>query len=364
MILNTKSLLTNPSNLKIFFGEYSGFQRYDFYKYSFAKRIEEQMRNAFWNPNEISLVSDRIKFTELPKHIQQIITLNLLFQTLMDSGQGRGIESSLLEIVTSPEFEGVFKTLGYFEYIHSLSYSHILREVFPDATEVFDSIDQNDYIKHRIDKEVAAYQKLKNINDIENEEEKKKLVLELLIRIFFLEGIKFYVSFLVTYTINNSYNNKIQGITRIIKLINFDEDKHVAVGSGTLNILKKNPEEGFSELIKSSWYETKVQEICDEVVSSEIGWGKYLLSHGPIPSLTIGIIENFVKFYANLRLQALGFDPTYQAEKSDIVSWFETYKNIDLDNVAQQEGEGLAYQIGILQNDIPEGKINFTEGLL
>lgn len=361
MILNTTKLVTHPSNIKIFLGEYSGFQRYDFYKYSFAKRIEEQMRNAFWNPSEISLVSDRIKFPELPKHIQLIVISNLLFQTLMDSGQGRGIESALLEVITSPEFEAVFKTLGYFEFIHSLSYSHILREVFPNASEIFDSIEQMDEIKHRIDKEIQAYQKIKDINSIESVDEKKKAIVELLIRIFFLEGIKFYVSFLVTYTINNSYNNKIQGISRIIKLINFDEDKHVAVGSGTLNILKKNTDEGFVDIMKSTWYSDKVYEICDEVVNSEISWGKYLLSFGPIPSLTIGVIDNFVKYYANQRLQALGFKEKYQAEKSDTVSWFETYKNIDLDNVAQQEGEGLAYQIGILKNDIPEGKINFLE---
>ena len=41
---------------------------------------------------------------------------------------------------------------------------------------------------------------------------------------------------------------------------------------------------------------------------------------------------------------------------TDTEKWFETYKNIDLDNVAGQEGEGLAYNVGILKNDVPEGK--------
>ncbi|MBR4486552.1 hypothetical protein IKS57_04305 [bacterium] len=32
---------------KMFLGNYNGFQRYDNYKYPFAKQIERQMRQAF-----------------------------------------------------------------------------------------------------------------------------------------------------------------------------------------------------------------------------------------------------------------------------------------------------------------------------
>ena len=60
-ILCSDNLVPDISEQKIFFGEYSGFQRYDQPKYPFAVNLEEKMRNAFWNPKEISLVSDRIK---------------------------------------------------------------------------------------------------------------------------------------------------------------------------------------------------------------------------------------------------------------------------------------------------------------
>ncbi len=354
-ILNTKNIVPDKAKSKIFLGEYSGFQRYDSPKYNFATNIEEHMRNAFWNPNEVSMTKDSQSFFDLPDFIQEVMIRIWLFQTLMDSAQNSGMEEILASITTNPEFEAMFKTQGYFELIHSISYSHILRGIFPDSTKIFDQIEDYTEIKHRVDKEIEGYYALSNLDDLEDETEKKKTILELLIRVFALEGVKFYISFLVTYVINNNYANKIQGSTRIIKLINFDEDLHTRVISGTLNILKKNPEEGFSTLINSEWYEDKVKEIFTEVFEDEMEWAEYLLSFGNIPTLTKPVISDFMKYYIDFRVTALGCKKIYNTKKSDIVTWFDMYKDIDKDNTAQQEAEATNYSIGILKNDLEDG---------
>lgn len=354
-ILNTKQIVPDRGSSKIFLGEYSGFQRYDAPKYNFAKNIEERMRNAFWNPNEVSMTKDSQSFGDLPEFIQEVMIRIWLFQTLMDSAQNSGLEEVLASITTNPEFEAMFKTQGYFELIHSLSYSHILRGIFPDSTVIFDQIEDYTEIKHRVDKEIEGYYKVANLESLQSEEEKKKAIIELLIRVFALEGVKFYVSFLVTYVINNNYSNKIQGSTRIIKLINFDEDLHTRAISGTLNILKKNPEEGFADLINSDWYEEKVREIFTEVFEDEMEWADYLLSFGNIPTLTKNVIGSFMKYYTDVRVTALGCKKIFNEKKSDIVTWFDMYKDIDKDNTAQQEAEATNYSIGILKNDLDDG---------
>ena len=356
-IVKTSNLVPGINKQKIFFGEYSGFQRYDQPKYSFAVDIEEKMRNAFWNPKEVSLVSTRIKFPDLPEFIQEIETEILLFQTLMDSGNNRGIDDVLASKTTSPEFEAMFKTHAYFELIHSFSYSHIIREVFPNATEIFDSVKDRKEIHNRIDKEIDCFNRVSQMSD-EETEENKKIMLELLVRIYALESLKFYISFLVTYVINNSYNNKIQGISRIIKLINFDEDMHVAVMAGTLSVLKKNTEEGFSELMSTKWYNDMVVSVFKEVVEDELSWGEHLMSFGQIPTLTSGVLDNFIKYYANMRAKTLVGGVIFpNAKKSDVETWFESYKDINKDNTAQQEAEATNYNIGILKNDTVEGVI-------
>lgn len=350
------NLEKKDKNNRIFFGKYNGFQRYDNIKYPFAKQIESNMRQAFWTPEEISLISDRENFKDLPEHIKEIVINNLLFQTLMDSAQNRGLDSVMSELVTSSEWEAVFKTQAFFELIHSLSYSHIIREMFSsNAEEIFDQIYENKFIKHRTDKEINAYTEVKQYLQEQkdwSEQEAKEKILTLLIHIYFLEGLKFYVSFMVTYAINNSYEDAIPGITKIIKLINFDEDMHVAVVAGLIRILQRNKQEGFKELIDSDWYKETVYRIVDEIVNDELEWAGYLLSIGHIPSLTKEVFRNFIQYYANDRLRRIGLEPYYKnVEKTDSIEWFDMYKDINKDNTAQQESTALNYNIGNMNFD-------------
>lgn len=360
-ILCTSKLVTNGENDRIFFGEYSGFQRYDNPKYRFAVNMEEKQRNAFWNPKEISMTSDSQKFYDLPEFIQKIMIRIWLFQTLMDSAQNSGLEEILATLCTNSEFEAMFKTQGYFELIHSLSYSHILRGIFTDSTKIFDEIANYPEIQKRIEDEIELYSRVKDIDNIKDETEKKKLLLELLVSILALEGVKFYVSFLATYIINNNYKNAISGATRIIKLINFDEDLHTSMISGTLQILKKEKIEGFSEIIKSDWFENMAKDKFRKVYEDEMEWARYLLSFGNIPSLTEKAISNFMKYYVDNRLGSIGIGKIYNEKKSDIVMWFENYKDLNKDNSALQESDLAVYSIGIMKNDIPDGKIELRK---
>ncbi|MGL4950468.1 MAG: ribonucleotide-diphosphate reductase subunit beta [Mycoplasma sp.] len=348
---------TSIQDQKIFFGKYNGFQRYDIYNHNFSKVIERAMRQAFWTPEEISMLHDRENFKTLPDHIQEILIHNILFQTLMDSGQNRGLDKIMAEIVTASEWEAVFKTQAFFELIHSLSYSHILREMFPsNASEIFDRVYDIEQIKNRINKEVYAYDEIEELLNtgklIESPENKKK-ILNLLIHIYFLEGLKFYISFMVTYMINSAYKDAIPGVTKIIKLINFDEDMHVAVVSGLINILKTSEENGFCELFSSGWFEEQSYEIVDGIVKDELQWGKFLLDFGPVPGLTTEVFKEFMNYYANDRLRIIGLDAKYTVSKNvEIIEWFKMYKDINKDNTAQQEAQALNYNIGTMTNDI------------
>lgn len=390
-IIDVKNLVTPKEEEKIFGGKYSGFQRYDAPKYLFADKIEEQQRNAFWNPSEISMVTDSQKFFELPDDIQEVMKRVWLFQTLMDSGQNKGLEEVLAEMCTNAEFEAMFKTWAYFELIHSKSYSHILRGIFVDSSGIFDLIADYPEIQHRIDHEISLYSDVQNVYrtnkqitenvdipehlDWENslveinttnpvvpdDLDANRNIIRLMISVFFLEGIKFYVSFLVTYVINNAYGNKIPGATRIIKLINFDEDLHTEMSRGTLKILADNPEEGFADIIKSDWYVEEVHKIAKEVFASEMDWANYLLGVGKIPTLTPHVTEEFLKYYIDFRLQELGVPVLYNQKETDVVQWFKIYKDMNKDNAAMQESDLSVYSIGILKNDLKPGKIEIPD---
>lgn len=362
-IIDTNKLITDKNKELLFFGEFSGFQRYDNPTYDFAVKLEERQRNAFWNPSEITLTTDAQKYWELPEEIQEVLVRVWLFQTLMDSGQNKGLEEVLAGLATNSELEAMFKTWGYFELIHSLSYSHLIRGIFPNSTEVFDRIDDYPEILKRIDTEIDLYSKVKTLetDDTLSLTEKKKIILELLVNVFALEGIKFYVAFLVTYIVNNAYNSKIPGATRIMKLINFDEDLHTSMGANLLSTLKREKKEGFSELINSEWFSEMTKKVFTKVYEDEMEFARYLLGIADIPTLTEAVLDSFIKYYVDLRLTQLQQEKIYNQEKTDVVSWFESYKNLNLDNSALQESDSAVYSVGILRDDLDSGVMNLDQ---
>ena len=126
------------------------------------------------------------------------------YQTLLDSVQGRGPSAVLLPLVSVPELEAWILIWSHFEGIHAKSYTHIIRNILPDPTVVFDDIVVNEEILKRAADLSKYYDDLYHaiIEYSANGETvgatlrdlKKKLYL-CLMAINILEGVRFYVSF-------------------------------------------------------------------------------------------------------------------------------------------------------------------------
>jgi ribonucleotide reductase beta subunit family protein with ferritin-like domain len=101
---------------------------------------KQTMLGYFWRPEEVSLQKDRADFANFRPEQKHIFTSNLKYQTLLDSVQGRGPCLAFLPHVSLPELEGCIVTWDFFETIHSRSYTHIMKNVYADPAEVFDTI--------------------------------------------------------------------------------------------------------------------------------------------------------------------------------------------------------------------------------
>ena len=78
-------------------------------------------------------------FLSLTEHEKFIFTKNLSYQILLDSVQGRGI-GHLLNDCSNPELEAFAKAWEFSETIHSYSYTYIIKNVYPNPSEIFDEI--------------------------------------------------------------------------------------------------------------------------------------------------------------------------------------------------------------------------------
>ena len=141
----------------MFFGKPLGVQRYDSYKYPIFEKLTQQQLSYFWRPEEISLQKDRADYQTLRPEQKHIFTSNLKYQILLDSVQGRGPGMAFIPYCSLPELEACMTVWEFMEMIHSRSYTYIIKNVYADPSEVFDTILTNEHILERASSVTEAY---------------------------------------------------------------------------------------------------------------------------------------------------------------------------------------------------------------
>ena len=143
----------------MFFGEEPNTQRFDQQKYPIFEKLNQQQLGFFWRPEEVSLQKDRNDYQSLGVEQKHIFTSNLKYQTLLDSVQGRGPCLAFLPFCSLPELESMLVAWDFSETIHSRSYTYIMKNVYPDPTEVLDTIIDTPEIMARAKTVTDAYDK-------------------------------------------------------------------------------------------------------------------------------------------------------------------------------------------------------------
>ena len=147
----------------MFFGEDLAVQRYDTMKYPIFDKLTQQQLGYFWRPEEVSLQKDRNDYADLRPEQKDIFTSNLKYQTMLDSVQGRGPCLAFLPFCSLPELEGCIVTWDFMETIHSRSYTYIIKNLYPNPDEVFDTIIEDERIEERAKSVTKAYDELIDI---------------------------------------------------------------------------------------------------------------------------------------------------------------------------------------------------------
>ena len=197
----------------MFFGQPLGVQRYDSYKYPAFENLTKSQLGYFWRPEEVSLQKDRGDFQMLRPEQKHIYTSNLKYQIMLDSVQGRAPGMAFIPYCSIPELEACMEVWSFMEMIHSRSYTYIIKNVYPNPAEVFDTILDDENILSRARSVTGAYDDFINQaqlwgtgnmwkdgwkeNPTSNYEikELKRSLYRAVANVNILEGIRFYVSF-------------------------------------------------------------------------------------------------------------------------------------------------------------------------
>ena len=358
----------------MFLGHTVNVSRYDQQKHPIFEKLIEKQLSFFWRPEEVDISRDRSDWHSLTSSEKHIFISNLKYQTLLDSIAARSVNICFLPLVSLPEIETWIETWAFSETIHSRSYTHILRNLFNDPSEVFDDIIVNKNILNRavsitqyFDKLIlltqlfqsqgaGEYQVEGKTVKVTTKEIKKALYLAIC-SVNALEAIRFYVSFACSFAF--AERELLEGNAKIIKLIARDEAVHLTGTQHILNLWATSKDDPEMAEIALELH-AQGRELFLEVVEQEKEWAEYLFKDGSMIGMNAEILKQYIEYISNQRLTAIGYQAPFDI-KSNPLPWMNAYLSSDNVQVAPQETEISSYLVGQIDSEIDSSEFDDFE---
>ena len=362
----------NPENVNtkkqpMFFGKPLGVQRYDSYKYPVFDKLTTQQLGYFWRPEEVSLQKDRADYQTLRPEQKHIYTSNLKYQIMLDSIQGRGPGMAFIPYCSLPELEACMTVWGFMEMIHSRSYTYIIKNIYSDPSEIFDTITEDPNILRRAESVTSAYNEFirsaqewgagnqwqHNIEGVPAAKETlydlKRKLYRAVANVNILEGIRFYVSFACSFAFGEL--KLMEGSAKIISLIARDENQHLIITQNILNKWRDGDDPDMMKIAKEE--EENIYQMFRNCVEEEKAWAEYLFKDGSMIGLNDKLLCQYVEWIANRRLKAIGLKPIYNiAANNNPLPWTQHWISSKGLQVAPQETEVESYVVGGIKQDV------------
>ena len=345
-------------------------QRYDMLKYKQFDKLTDKQLGFFWRPEEVDCHKDANDFNALTDTERHVFTSNLKRQILLDSVQGRAPVEAFGPLVSIPELEAWIQTWTFSETIHSRSYTHIIRNVYANPSQVFDEMmdigeitDCADSISTNYDELISLSLKYQLLGEGKHTVNGKKVEVDLyelkkalyktLMSVNILEGVRFYVSFACSWAFAEL--KKMEGNAKIIKLIARDENLHLASTQSLLKILPKDDKD-YKKIAKET--EEECIQMFVDAVEQEKKWAEYLFKDGSMIGLNTVLLGEYIEWICCKRMIAVNLKCPYSVSQSNPLPWTQKWIAGAEVQVAPQETEITSYITGGVAQDVTDDTFN------
>jgi ribonucleoside-diphosphate reductase beta chain len=320
---------------KVFGGNPTGIFELNKIKYQWAYNLWDMMLNNTWFPKEVDLTGDVRDYKQLTVSEKNAYDKALSQLIFMDSLQTNNLIDNVNPYITSPEINLILVRQAFEEALHSQSYAVMVDSISQNSDEIYDMWRQDATLKGKNDYIASVYENLATGEPSDSDIVKAMFANQI------LEGIYFYSGFTFFYTLARS--GKMLGSAQMIRFIQRDEVTHLLIFQNMINVVKKERPELFtSELLD------EVYEMFKRAVDLEVSWGKYI-TEGNILGLTDGIIEDYIQYLADKRLNAVGLKKLYNKEHP--IKWVDNFSSFNDQKTNFFEGNVTNYSKGSLDLD-------------
>ena len=244
---------------------------------------------------------------------------------MLDSVQGRAPGMAFIPYCSLPELEACMTVWQFMEMIHSRSYTYIIKNVYSDPADVFDTILEDKNILDRAASVTKSYDDFiqyaqdygqsnnwkpdwkEHINAEWTRRDLKRSLYRAVANVNILEGIRFYVSFACSFAFGE--NKLMEGSAKILSLIARDESQHLVITQQILKNWANGDDPEMQEIVEQE--QETVVEMFRTTVNEEKEWANYLFKEGSMIGLNERLLHNYVEWIANRRMKAIGLKPIY-----------------------------------------------------
>ena len=319
---------------KIFGGNPTGIFELNDIKYQWAYNLWELMLQNTWFPQEVDMTADTRDYKELTEEEKSAYDKALSQLIFMDSLQTNNLIDNVNPYITAPEINLVLVRQAYEEALHAQSYSVMVDSISQNTNEIYQMWRTDKQLQKKNNYIAKVYENL-------SENPTDKTIVKAMFANQILEGIYFYSGFTFFYTL--ARGGKMLGSSQMIKFIQRDEITHLLLFQNMINATRRERPELFTKEL-----ENEVYDMFREAVKLEVSWGQYI-TNGQILGLTNDIIEQYIQYLADDRLNAVGLKKIYNVNNP--IKWVDDYSKINEQKTNFFEGNSVAYTKGNLKFD-------------
>lgn len=319
---------------RIFGGNSDGMINFTKMKYQWALNLWDMMEANTWFPKEVQMTGDAKDYkylTEPEKRMYDLVLSQLIF---MDSLQTNNLMDNINPYITAPEVNACLSRQSYEEANHSKSYAVMVESISDNTDQIYNMWKTDDKLKEKNDYIAEVYRNLAGgITD-------EKILLALFANQI-LEGLYFYAGFAAMYALGKA--GKMLGSSQMIRFIQRDEVTHLILFQNMINSTRKERPELFTAELENT-----VREMFRKAVQLEASWGAYI-TQGQILGFTDKIIEQYIQYLADRRLEAVGYKAEYNVKHP--IPWVDGYASFNDQRTNFFEGNVVNYSKGSIDFD-------------
>lgn len=130
-----------------------------------------------------------------------------------------------------------------------------------------------------------------------------------------------------------------------------DEALHLTSTQNIINLMRFGADDPDMEKIAVE-LEDECFNLFVKAAEQEKEWANYLFKDGSMIGLNKEILNQYVEYITNLRMQAVGLQPAFDNAFSNPIPWINTWLSSDNVQVAPQEVEISSYLVGQVDSTV------------